>query len=362
MRVLLVAVVLVAAGFLVANLLPGEKPPEPAAKERPSAPPEVTDGEVRQFTKPSEAELRARLTPEQFAVVCNDDTEPAFDNAYWNHKEPGLYVDIASGEPLFTSLDKFDSGTGWPSFTKPVEAENVVEKKDVSYGMTRIEVRSRHGDSHLGHVFDDGPKDKGGLRYCINSASLRFIPVDKLEAEGYGRFLPLFNVGKKAASMETVDLAGGCFWGMEQILREIPGVISTEVGYTGGSVANATYQKHDGHAEAVRVVYDPARLTFRELLRWFFRMHNPTTLNRQGNDMGTSYRSEIFWHTEAQRDTALAFIAHLNKHGKWGAPVVTAVSKAGAFWVGEEYHQDYLIKNPGGYTCHSLRPESILGE
>lgn len=310
------------------------------------------------YSKPSKDELQKTLTPQQFAVVCNAATEPPFENAYWDHKEPGLYVDIASGEPLFSSTDKFDSGTGWPSFTKPVDPANIVEKKDREYGMVRTEVRSRHGDSHLGHVFDDGPKAQGGLRFCINSASLRFIPVAKLEAEGYGRFLPLF----AKAKTETVELAGGCFWGMQHILRRIPGVISTDVGYAGGQVKNATYRDHEGHAEAVRVEYDPSKLPFEQLLRWYFRMHDPTTKDRQGNDKGSSYRSAIFYRTEEQRKTAEAFIARLNKKGKWGAPIVTEVKKADQYWKAEEDHQDYLKKRPDGYTCHFLRPESILGD
>ncbi len=310
------------------------------------------------YKKPSQEELKKTLTPEQFAVVCNAATEPPFQNAYWNHKAPGLYVDVASGEPLFSSTDKFDSGTGWPSFTKPVDPANVVEKKDREYGMIRTEVRSKHGDSHLGHVFADGPKEKGGLRFCINSASLRFIPVERLEAEGYGRFLPLFAKSKT----ETVELAGGCFWGMQHILRKIPGVVSTDVGYAGGQVKNATYRNHEGHAEAVRVEYDPAVLPFEQLLRWYFRMHDPTTKDRQGNDTGSSYRSAIFYRTEEQRKTAEAFIARLNKKGRWGAPVVTEVKKADQYWKAEVDHQDYLVKRPEGYTCHFLRPESILGD
>ncbi|MGA9670868.1 MAG: peptide-methionine (R)-S-oxide reductase MsrB [Terracidiphilus sp.] len=134
----------------------------------------------------------ARLTPEQFQVTQHAATERPFANAFWNNDEPGLYVDIVSGEPLFTSLDKFDSGCGWPSFTKPVNAESVEERPDGTHGMERTEVRSTQGDSHLGHLFDDGPRDAGGLRYCINSASLRFIPLDELESEGYGEFLRLF--------------------------------------------------------------------------------------------------------------------------------------------------------------------------
>ena len=312
----------------------------------------------KEYRRPSDAELRKKLTPEQYAVACNADTEPAFQNAFWNNHAAGIYVDIVSGEPLFSSLDKFDSGSGWPSFTKPLLPGNVKEKSDRQFGMTRTEVRSVHGDSHLGHVFPDGPKDKGGLRFCINSASLRFIPAEKLEAEGYGEFLPLF----AKESKETVELAGGCFCGMQHILRKIPGVLRTEAGYAGGKVEHATYKNHEGHAEAVQVVYDPKKLPFEELLRWYFRMHDPTTLNRQGNDTGTSYRSAVFYHTEEQRKAAAAMKERLNKKGKWGGPLVTEITKAGAFWKAEEDHQDYLVKYPTGYTCHFLRPESVLGD
>ena len=137
-------------------------------------------------------EVISRLSPEQYEVTQCNGTERPFKNAYWDNKESGLYVDVVSGEPLFTSMDKFDSDCGWPSFTKPVEEENVVENRDTSHGMIRTEVRSSSGDSHLGHVFPDGPREAGGLRYCINSASLRFIPVDRLESEGYGSYRKLF--------------------------------------------------------------------------------------------------------------------------------------------------------------------------
>jgi methionine-R-sulfoxide reductase len=147
-------------------------------------------------SKPSSEELKKKLTPEQYHVTQKCGTEPPFRNEYWDNHRAGIYVDVVSGEPLFTSLDKFDSGSGWPSFTKPIDKSTVAEKTDRAFGMERTEVRSSKGDSHLGHVFDDGPSDKGGLRYCINSAALRFIPVEKLKEEGYGQYLPLFEKKK----------------------------------------------------------------------------------------------------------------------------------------------------------------------
>jgi peptide methionine sulfoxide reductase msrA/msrB len=301
-------------------------------------------------------EALARLTPMQRHVTQDAGTEPPFQNEFWNHHEEGLYVDIVSGAALFSSKDKYDSGCGWPSFTKPLESKQVVEHRDLSHGMVRTEVRSADANSHLGHVFDDGPRDKGGLRYCINSASLRFIPVKDLEKEGYASYLPLF--GKKApeARQELATLAGGCFWGMQDLLRKEPGVLRTEVGYTGGRVDHATYRNHEGHAEAVNIWFDPSKTSYEVILRFFFRLHDPTTLNRQGNDVGSSYRSAIFFHSEAQKATAMKVKAEVDASGKWPKPLVTEITAAGPWWKAEEDHQDYLVKHPGGYTCHWVRP------
>ncbi len=362
-------------------------PTESTPPQNPSVTVSATGGapvkvkDMTNYQKPSDKELRERLSPIAYEVTQHDATEPPFQNAFWNNHEAGLYVDVTTGEPLFSSRDKFDSGTGWPSFTRPVDDARVLSKTDKTHGMTRTEVRSRAGNAHLGHVFDDGPRPTG-LRFCINSASLRFIPLGELDKAGYGAYAPLVSGDAHEPSaedtqnscaapapgeapgcettLETALLAGGCFWGMEDILRKVPGVLETEVGYTGGTTKNPTYETvkrgDTGHAESIRIVFDPKKISYAELLeKWFFRMHDPTTVDRQGNDRGSQYRSAIFVLDEEQRRVAEAVKAKVDKSGKWGAPIVTQIVAAGPFTPAESYHQDYLEEHPGGYTCHFLR-------
>jgi peptide methionine sulfoxide reductase msrA/msrB len=352
-RIAAIAAVVLSAAALIAIVRHGRAQPTNPATFEPKS--------MNDFKKPATAELKRKLSSEQFVVTQQCGTEPPFHNAYWDNHKPGIYVDVVSGEPLFSSLDKFDSGTGWPSFTRPVNGTQVVEKKDSTLGMERTEVRSKMADSHLGHVFDDGPADQGGMRYCVNSAALRFIPLEEMDQAGYDQYLgPFVNAGLiKAPVRETAILAGGCFWGMEEIIRQIPGVIKTTVGYSGGTTANPTYEEvctgGTGYAESIQVEFDSTRLTYEQLLDYFFRMHDPTTLNRQHNDIGTQYRSAIFYTSEAQKQTAESVKARWDKSGKFSRPITTEITRAGKFYPAEQYHQKYLVKHPGGYTCHVLR-------
>ena len=275
---------------------------------------------AERYARPSDAELRRKLTPLQYAVTQKAATERPHDNAYVGEFRPGLYVDVTTGEPLFLSTDKFESGCGWPAFSKPIAKEAVTEHRDESHGMVRTEVRSRCGNAHLGHVFRDGPEKSGGLRYCINSASLRFIPAEKMTDEGYGKYL--LPLGKA----KEIYLAGGC---------------------------NPTYKEvctdKTRYAETVRVVYDPGKVGLRFLLEMYFKAVDPVSVNRQGHDVGSQYRTGIYYVDPGDRPVIEeAWRAEQARHAQ---PLAVEKLPLVNFYAAEDYHQDYLAKNPRGY-CH----------
>ena len=288
-------------------------------------------------------ELASRLTDDERRILLNQGTEPPYCGTLLDNKTEGTYVCKLCGLPLFSSESKFTSGTGWPSFYKPYAQGHVKEIEDRSHGMVRTEIRCARCDGHLGHVFPDGPKPTG-LRYCLNSASLDF--------HAKGTDLPEHS---QPVQTETAYFGGGCFWGVEDYFQQLPGVLDAVSGYQGGHVKNPTYRQvcsgETGHAETVKVVFDPSRIGYRQLLQEFFRIHNPTTKNRQGPDIGTQYRSAIYADTDEQLEQARAFVAEQQERGKWSdREITTEVRKAPPFYEAEEYHQDYNDKH--GRQCH----------
>ncbi|MDA0347635.1 MAG: bifunctional methionine sulfoxide reductase B/A protein [Verrucomicrobia bacterium] len=291
----------------------------------------------------TEAEWREILTPEQFQVARLKGTERAFSSGMCELHEPGKYGCLCCNTPLFDSTEKFDSGTGWPSFTQPITDNAIAHHNDGSYGMTRIEVTCNTCDAHLGHVFPDGP-EPSGLRYCINAISLT-----KFESDS-----------KPAPKTKLATFGGGCFWCTEALFQQLRGVVSVTSGYAGGQSANPKYHEvcsgATGHAEVIQVEYNPGEISYADLLKVHFGTHNPTTLNQQGADRGTQYRSIVFYQNDEELEQASAIkdeVAALVEN-----PVVTELAPFETFYPAEDNHQDYYRLNPqGGYCAAVIQPK-----
>jgi peptide methionine sulfoxide reductase msrA/msrB len=277
------------------------------------------------------------LTPEQFHILREEGTERAFTGKYAEHHDHGVYRCAGCDIELFYSKDKFESGTGWPSFTAPAAPENIKTHSDKSLLVTRIEVMCSRCGGHLGHVFSDGPAPTG-LRYCINSASLQFAALP---------------VQIHSAKTEKAIFAGGCFWCMEAPFEKLPGVISVISGYTGGTKENPTYAEVSsggtGHAEAVEITFDPEKISYEKLLDVFWMNIDPTAVDRQFVDAGRQYRAAVFYLNDAQKRLAEESREKLQKSGRFARPIVTEINQASVFYPAEEYHQDYYKNNPIRY-------------
>ncbi|MFI4897641.1 MAG: bifunctional methionine sulfoxide reductase B/A protein [Phycisphaerales bacterium JB059] len=293
--------------------------------------------------------LARALGPEVYRITRKSGTEQAFCGNLLDNKKDGVYLCVVCHLPLFSSQHKFTSGTGWPSFFSPFDPDHVDEISDTSHGMIRTEIRCARCSSHLGHVFDDGPRPTG-LRFCLNSASLTFVESGEPMPEG-----------ATPVETQTAYFAGGCFWGIEHYFQMGNGVLDAESGYMQGQLDEPTYEdvlrKTSGHAETVKVVFDPKRISYERLLRAFFDMHDPTQLNRQGPDVGDQYRSGIWTTSDEQAEQARAFIRDLELSGQVNGKIVTQVEPAQTFWPAEEFHQDFIAKT--GRRCHVKNPWEV---
>ncbi len=296
----------------------------------------------RTVTKTDEA-WRKQLTAEQYQITRLKGTERAFSSEMCELFEPGNYACVCCDTLLFDSSGKFDSGTGWPSFNQPAKENAIAYHEDRSHGMSRVEVTCNTCGAHQGHVFPDGP-EPSGLRYCINAVSMTKVSPDVSQAEG----------------TRLATFGGGCFWCTEAVFQELRGVVSVTSGYAGGQVADPSYQAvctgSTGHAEVVQVEYDPSQIGYADLLRIHFSTHNPTTLNQQGADKGTQYRSVVYYQSDEERELALAVKDEVA--GLVDDPVVTEIETLDKFYPAEAYHQDYYRRNPeGGYCAAVIDPK-----
>ncbi len=276
------------------------------------------------------------LTPEEAAVILHKHTERPFTGKYTNFSEAGTYNCKQCNAPLYNSTDKFKSECGWPSFDDEIKGA-VTRIPDIDGMRTEI-VCSKCG-GHLGHVFLGEGFTKKDTRHCVNSISLIFVPA-----------------AAKMNQTETAIVAGGCFWGVEYYMMKAPGVISTEVGYTGGHGSKPSYEEvcshTTGYAEAVKIVFDPKKTTYENVVKLFFEIHDPTQVNRQGPDRGDQYRSAIFYQNEDQKITADKLVDILKSKGY---KVATLITPATTFWKAEEYHQQYYAKENGTPYCHAYQ-------
>jgi peptide methionine sulfoxide reductase msrA/msrB len=298
----------------------------------------VSESQAQTEDIQSDSFWKNKLSDQQYYILREKGTEKPYTGKWLMNKDSGYYKCAACGNLLFRSDQKFDSHCGWPSFDEQITDGKIITKEDHSHGMDRIEIMCAQCGGHLGHLFDDGPTETG-KRYCVNSVSLDFVSASE----------------ETILTNDTIVLGGGCFWCIEAIYERMNGVISAQSGYSGGDVANPSYKLvctgNTNHAEVVQIVYDPNVVSLIEILKVFFSVHNPTTLNQQGADVGTQYRSAIFYRNESQKKIIDEVINDLSESKIYDMPIVTKVEKFKAFYVADITHQDYYENNSNQSYC-----------